>query len=528
MTLALELARHGVRSILVERNPSTTRHPKMDLTNGRSMELYRRLGLSERLRAAGVPERNPFDIIWATSPTGYLLHRFAYPSAAQRRQQTSRFNDGTGTAEPGLRISQIILEPVLRQSIGATGLVDAHSGWKFERLDQNATGVTSIIVNCETNESREIRTSYLVGCDGGGSRVRRSLGIGLEGNESVGRVMMIHFKSEDRAILNPWGIAWHLQTGLGSLVAQDDTDTWTLHCPLPPTDEEKLDPAQLLRRFVGRDFRFQILLSNIWTPKLVVAERYIGGRVILAGDAAHQFIPTGGYGMNTGVGDAVDLGWKLSTILNGWGGEALLESYELERRQIARQNREASQAHFDVRVRIAEAYARAEADGPLEEAGAAGDARRAKLGAAIAAIGNAENECWGIEHGYRYEESAVLSREGEIPPPFGQLACIPTTVPGARLPHIRLAEGTALMDRLGPEFTLLVIGDADDQDFRRAAVSLGIPLAIVHLADEPALELLERKLLLIRPDQHVAWRGDTASGAKVILLRATGSLLQAM
>lgn len=543
MTLALELARHGVRSLVVERNPGTTQHPKMDLTNGRSMELYRRLGVSEALSAAGVPQDNAFDVMWATSPTGHLLHNFAYPSASAAAKAVRDRNDGTGTAEPGIRISQIILEPVLRQAIDANPLVEARFGWKFETLVQDDSGVTATIINMQTGEAQDIRAEYLAGCDGGGSRVRRVLNIGLDGEDRVNRlirnemdkagidvsgiaelarVMLIHFRSGDRALLNPWGVAWHLQTPIGSLVAQDDRNTWTLHIVLAPgTDESTLDPAQMLRDFVGRDFDFEILVANPWSPRLVIADRYRDGRVLLAGDAAHQVIPSGGYGMNTGVGDAIDLGWKLAAVLNGWGGDALLDSYEWERHYIAEQNRNGSEQHFHVRMKISGAFMAAMSSGSLDEAGPEGDARRAKLGAAIAALGNAENECWGIEHGYGYYGSPIVMAENGAPPHFDPLYCVPATYPGARLPHLLLGDGTALIDRLGQAFTLIVIGAADAGDFASVAARRGVPLDVLRLADEPVLSLLGAKLLLIRPDQHVAWRGDSAADANAVWGKVT-------
>ncbi len=535
MTLALELARNGVRSIVVERNPSTTRHPKMDLTNGRSMELYRRLGISNALRSVGVPIENAFDVMWATSPSGFLLHNFRYPSAQDAAKATAIVNDGSGTAEPGMRISQIILEPVLREAIDNNPLIDVRFGWKFESLEQDHTSVIATVTEEATGIMHTFRTQYLVGCDGGGSRVRRILGIELDGEDRVNnlirrqfetlgvplppvkelaRVMLIHFKSAAREILNPWGVAWHLQTPVGSLVAQDDDDTWTLHIVLPPgTEESTLVAADMLREFVGKDFDFEILVESIWSPRLVIADSYRQGRVFMAGDAVHQVIPSGGYGMNTGVGDAIDLGWKLAATINGWGSEGLLNSYEWEREYIAEQNREGSERHFWVRMQIGDAFMAAIADGPLDEIGPKGDARRKILGERIAALGNAENECWGIEHGYGYYGSPVVAEELAPFPAFDPEKCVPTTYPGTRLPHVILSDGTSLIDKLGQGFTLLAIGDVVEGDFAAVAAELNVPFETIRLPDEPALGLLERKLILVRPDQHVAWRGNAATAS---------------
>jgi len=389
MTLALALARQGVRSIVVERNASTTRHPKMDLTNGRSMEIYAKLGVAEAMRAAGVAIDNPFDVVWATGASGHLLHRFDYPSSRKTAELT-RQNDGAGTREPPMRISQIVLEPVLKAALEENDLVDSRFGHRFRSLEADQDGVTAIVEGPD-GEIR-IRSRYLVGCDGGGSAVRTALGIGLEGQHAVGRSYMVHFRSDARDVLAPFGVAWHLQTAVGTLIAQDDRDTWTLQTYIPPgADEAALDPRQTLIEFAGRPFAFEVLIANPWSPHLLVADAFRAGPVLIASDAAHQVIPTGGYGMNTGVGDAYDLAWKLAAVVSGWGGEALLESYEAERRPIALRNREMSAAHAGVRMEIAGLFAAAMADGPLDADDKAGRARRETLGREIAAAGNVEN-----------------------------------------------------------------------------------------------------------------------------------------
>lgn len=511
MTLALELAHHGVATIIFERNETTTRHPKMDLTNGRSMELFGRMGLAAALREVGVPEGNPFDILWATSPSGQLLHRFAYSSADGWREVSRQVNDGSFTLEPPMRISQIVLEPVLKRALDMSPLVDVRFGWRVDSFSQNDAGVEVTAQSVTDGGYSKTQGAYLVGADGGGSRVRRQLGIPLEGMESVGRVYMIHFRSAARDVLAPWGIAWHLQTPRGTLVAQDDKDIWTLHVPLNPgEDEEKIVPADLLREWAGRDFAFEILVANPWSPRLLLAERYSEGRVFLAGDSVHQVIPTGGYGMNTGIGDAVDLGWKLAAVQNGWGGPYLLDSYQIERRPVAVSNTAGCLRHASVRNDILQLF-----ETPTDD-----------LGQAIAAIGNAENESFGLEHGYRYDDSPIIDYNG-LPagPPCDPVVYRPSTAPGARLPHIFLGDGSALYDHLGSEFTLLSAGRSEAHEFSTTANRLGIPLKVAVLDDEPRLRVLERSMLLIRPDHHVAWRGDALpSNLETTLARAAGHL----
>lgn len=521
MTLALELAHHGVRSVLVERNPTTTRHPKMDLTNGRSMELFRRLKIADDLRAVGVPPSEPLDIVWATKATGHVLHRFAYPSPDGARDRARVANDGSHTLEPGMRVSQIILEPVLKAKIDASPLVDVRFGWAFESFEQDADGVSITIRNSESGAAEIVRTRYLAGCDGGGSKVREQAGIALEGQFAIAGAYMIHFRSTAYDVLARFGIAYHLQTGLGTIIAQNGKDIWTLQSIAPAETK----PDDLLRQFVGQDFDYEILVSNPWTPHMVLAERYRDGRVFLAGDAAHQVIPTGGYGMNTGVGDAVDLGWKLAAVVNGWGGEALLDSYEWERHKIGAQNRAQAMQHMLVRVAITEAIMEAQAEGDLDALGAA--PRRVALGKKIAALGNAENECWGIEHGYSYAGSAVICAEDGDEEAFDPLVCKASTAPGNRFPNYYLADGTAILDLLGPELTLLAIGDVDTSAARSAAQRLGMPLSIVELEEEPIFERLHSNLILVRPDQHIAWRdtGETGISWAAVLACVSGQQL---
>ncbi len=491
MTLARTLSLFGVRCLLVERNPTTTRHPKMDITNGRSMELFRRLGLVDKLRAVGVPEENNFDISWITSLAreqgGRELHRFRYPSVVEKRAEILGRNDGTQPREPAMRVSQVVIEPVLRDAILNDPLIDARWGVAFEDFEQDDTGITATLHVTETGATETVRCDFLAGCDGGSSTVREGLGIGLEGRAQVAHRYMIHFRSDARDLLQAFGIAWHYQRATGTIIAQDDREIWTLQTRLPPgSDPAGIDPHKMLDDFAGRNFPREILVANPWFTHLLLADRYSEGRVFLAGDAAHQYIPTGGYGMNTGIADAVDLGWKLAAAVKGFAAPGLLASYERERRPVGYRNRLASERHTGVRLEIAELYR------------TIGDP--AALGRAIAALGNAENESWGIEFGYRYD-----GVEGD------PVVYRPTTAPGARLPSTFLRDGSALYDRLGPWFTLLRFGDADPSPLIDAAP---VPLETVIVDDPSIAPIYEAKLVLVRPDTHVAWRGNDCSNGR--------------
>ena len=507
MTLALELARHGVPSRTFERAFTTTRHPKMDITNGRSMELFRRLGLADELRAAGVPDTHPLDVAWVTSMAGHELHRFKYAPPAELRARYHAINDGAQPLEPAMRVSQIVVEPILQAAVLAEPLIDARWGIAVEGAGQSDVGVWVDVRDRQSDQVQRIEGAYLAGCDGGNSTVRAGMDIALEGDAGVANRYMIHFKSDDRAMLQRFGIAWHYQSPAGTLIAQNDVDTWTLHARFPDAvDPDSVDPMDTLRAFLGADINAEILVANPWEPHLLLADAYQKGRVFLAGDAAHQYIPTGGYGMNTGIGDAVALGWILAATLNGWGGSGLLAAYEAERRPIGGINRGWSGRHTGVRIAIMEdyqAYPNAATDA----------AERTNLATAIAALGNLENEAWGVEFAYRYDASPLiapmLAKEGGLPP-LDDPAVIPAAAwPGMRAPSFILPDGQALFDLFDPSgFTLLRFNPDIDTS---AMQQTGVPVTQIDVVLDTARGVYGADLALVRPDGHLAWRGNAPS-----------------
>jgi len=505
LLLAYELQARGVSVLLVERNHDTTRHPKMDITNGRSLELMRRFGLAEKVRDVAVPRNHGMDVVWLTRFSGWELARFRYPDTLIRQAQIRSNNDGGQPLEPDMRLSQIVLEPFLRDLLVATGKVDIRFGTEFVGFNQDPDGVTAHVRDLEGNEST-IRAKLLAGCDGGRSRVREGLGIECEGKWAVAQLYMIHFELENAEDLRRHGLAWHYQSPLGlTLIAQDDDRTFTLHKVLPSdVDVTAIDPLSFLYEALGLEFPCTILQANAWTPHLVVAESYGRGRVWLAGDAAHQYVPTGGYGMNTGVGDAADVAWKFAAFVQGWGGANLLDTIESERRPVGLANCQAAGANAGVRFQIDMAY-----DPTTQFDSPDGEAARAKLASRILELGNAENESRGIEYGYRYRDSPIIAREiDDLEPEWRVLDYVPSTWPGARPPHLFLSDGSAMFDHFGPGFTLLVFVQDDCEVMRRAAAHIGFPLKIVSIQDAKARALYERDYVLIRPDQIVAWRGD--------------------
>ncbi|WP_225729423.1 MULTISPECIES: FAD-dependent monooxygenase [unclassified Nocardia] len=537
LVLALTLARHGVAAMLVERNPSTTTHPKMDITNGRSMELFRQLGVADEIREVAVPEDHSFDVSWVTKLSGWELARFRYPTVAERRALIRERNDGTMALEPPMRASQALLEPALKTILQTRAGIDIRYGWGLRSFTQDADGVDAVIVCSATGRTRRVRAQYLAGCDGAGSVVRHELGIGLDDIElrllamrelglrrlvpaairafvgerkppMDGRVYLIHFTSPDRALLERFGQVWRTQSPEGwTLISQNDRDTWTLHTPIGiGVNAEGIDPEQFLFARLGMRFNCRIILANAWRPRLSLADSYGRGRVWLAGDAAHQVVPAGGYGMNTGVGDAAGLGWALAAVLQGWGGRDLLPAYGIERRAVAIRNRKASARHTLVRLAIGTAYRRA-----VHDQGWSGDRARHRLGREIRDLGNLENEADGIEFGYRYDSSPIIWTEPQPPTVDLLHRYTPGTRPGARPPSVFLPDGTALFDLFGLGFTLLRFDDnLDVRAWVTAAADRGMPLTVVDVRDERTRRLYERDLVLIRPDHHVAWRGSAS------------------
>jgi len=379
LMVAMELDKQGINAILIEKNPTTTRHPKMDITHGRSMEIFRRWGVNQKLRDVAIPENHGFDVVWASNMAGYEMSRFKYPTPAEYRAKAKAANDGTHTLEPAMRVSQILIEPCLKEHIEADCKhIDVRFGWALESFTQDADGVTSVIKHHETGETKEIRTLYLAGCDGAGSVTRKKLGIELDEFEVFslatkvgitnllphafremlrglkkpnGKLYMIHFTSPELKFFERMGKFWHMQSPDGGvLIAQNDKDTWTLHFNCRgDEDTSNVDPKAKLFQYIGKEFDCNISVANAWTPRMCVAKKFGKGRIWLAGDAVRQVIPTGGYGMNTGVADAMALGWALAANIHGWGTPKLLEAYEAERQPVSFRNRDASGAHFLIR-----------------------------------------------------------------------------------------------------------------------------------------------------------------------------------
>jgi 2-polyprenyl-6-methoxyphenol hydroxylase-like FAD-dependent oxidoreductase len=506
LTLAIDLGKRGIACVLVEQKAEPQFLPKMERCNARTMEIFRRLGLADRIRAAGMPEDVPMDIQIIRSMTEPPILRLPYPSVAETRALTHESLDGSLPLEPYQLISQYTLEPLLLEVAEQSPTVTVMRSTTFLEFTEHDDGVR-VAVNDADGVRRTLQAAYLVGCDGGASRVRKQLGIRLEGEGDIARLRQGLFYCEQLyerlPISNGPSRGRHYLVAGGPptlMIMQDSTRHWTVHSAVESDDEMR----RMFERIIGVALPYEMLYCAEWRQNLLLAERYGEGRVYLAGDAVHLVIPTGGLGMNTGVGDATDLAWKLAATLQGWGGPALLPSYEAERRQVGERVVGASRyASLGYRTWLAEVRPEIGGDTP------AGSTARAHLAEVANVEQRKSNEMIGAELGYRYVDSPIIDN---VPggPQHDLRAYLPTTWPGARLPHMWLADGSAIQDRLRSErYTLIdIAGGHDARPLLAAFEALGAPLDVLVVADPGLRAVYERDLVLVRPDMHVVWRGD--------------------
>ena len=503
LTLAVALGQAGVRCTLVERKSAPQFLPKMERCNARTMEIYRRMGLAGKVRAAGLRADVPMDVYIITALNEPPLVTHKYPSVAEAKRQIDACTDGSLPLEPYQLISQYTLEPLLKKEAEGLASVTVKYGCELESFVQDAAGVTAMA------STGKIRAKYLVGCDGGGSVVRKQLGIAMQG-ENLSEMRQALYRCDelfDRMPIGPGpghGRHYHVADERWRfLIMQDSTRHWTLHAMV----DDDAEMAREFERTIGVPVKYEMLYVGKWRQNLLLADRYQDRRVFLAGDAVHLMIPTGGLGMNSGVGDAVDLAWKLEATLRGWGGPKLLASYEIERRAIGARNVAASRYASLGRRKWRALW------NDLPELVRVAEVEQRK-----------SNEMIGAELGYRYADSPIVSDEPGAPEDDFR-TYVPTTWPGARLPHVWLRGHVAIQDRIGSGYTLLRLGGstAEVSNFEKAFASLGAPLQVLDVPDAAARDVYGVDLILLRPDLHVAWRGNRMPGGEVNIARvATG------
>ena len=520
LALVTELGLRGIRTLLVERNTQHARQPRAKTTNVRSMEHMRRWGVADRIRAASpLPPDYPTDIIFATRLFGRLvatIHNAFYGAPGHDDLYS----------EHAQWIPQYKVEGVLRDHAAGLPGVAMRFGLALESLAQDDDGVIAELVHAEAGGRLRVHADYVVGADGSRSTLRGLLGIKMRGDHAYAQNinLVIRAPALREAFAGGRSIMYWLVNPDCAAIAgpMDLGDTWYFGFPVPngvATPDEADLKARMAAAF-GRDVSPEILTIDTWAAHSLIADRYRDGRAFLAGDACHLHPPFGGYGMNLGIADGVDLGWKLAARLRGWGGETLLDSYEAERRPVHRRVIDEAVANYAM---LAPNLMR---DG-LEEDGARGDAVRDEVGALILKHKPREFRTLGVVLGSHYSGSPVVVPDGSAPPEPRVSEYVPSAHPGCLAPHLWLADGTSLYDRFGPGFTLLVADPAAEAaaaPLARAAARLGIPFSIAAPADGRLAVLYEAPLALIRPDQFVAWRGTSVGDAEALLRTACGLL----
>jgi 2-polyprenyl-6-methoxyphenol hydroxylase-like FAD-dependent oxidoreductase len=515
LTLAIDLGRRGVRCLLIERSPTTLPYPKMDRSNARTMEFYRRIGIADRVRALGYPADNPMDVFLTTRLSDPPITVLKYPSVAERRKQIAESPNGAFLLEPYQLVAQNKLEPLLKEVAEATPNVTVRYGCGLEDFAQDDEGVT-VQACTAAGVPEELRGSYLVGCDGGASTVRKKASIKLEGQGRIRKLVQVIFRSDELYGKIVTGRGRHynfVDANSSTLIAQGCRTEFTLHTSLPADT----DFRPVILDLLGFPCAFEITHVIQWHHNLLLAEHYRDRRVFLAGDAVHLVIPSGGLGMNTGVGDAFDLAWKLAGTIQGWGGPELLDGYERERRPIGRRNVDAA-GWAAAGVPIWRALVTPEAYQDTQ----AGAAVRARLVASFDVEHRRMHGMVGVEAGYSYAGSPLIT--DEPPAEWETSRYEPKALPGARIPHMWLDDGQALQDILGDDYTLLDLkGDADTMAIESAFRARGAPLAVIR-RDEPRVRgVYGASVFLLRPDLHIVWRGDGApTDPAGLAARATG------
>lgn len=522
MTLALDLARRGVRvTVIEERARGEPPSVKCNHVAARSMEIFRRLGVAPALRNAGLPVDYPHDIAYRTTMVGRELTRIPIPCRRDRYTATGGPDTWWPTPEPPHRINQIYLEPILCAHAAATPGITIHTRTRFESLTQNADGVTAQVCDLDTGEQRAVTARYLIGCDGGRSAVRHQIGVRLAGDAVVQRVQSTYIRAPQLLPMlgtaPAWGNISLNPRRSGTVYAIDGRETWLIHNYLKEdeADFDAVDRDWAIRAIlgVGPEFAYEIISKEDWFGRRLVAERFRDRCVFLCGDAAHIWVPYAGYGMNAGIADAANLGWLLAARINGWGAPGILDAYERERLPITEQV-----SHFAMNHAHAMAQQRRGVPPEIEDDTPAGDAARAAVGRAAYDL-NVQQYCAaGLNFGYYYDQSPLIVYDGAAHPPYSMGDFTPSTVPGCRTPHLWLADGRSLYDALGPEYTLLRFDSTISvDDLLGAARERGVLLALLDVAANDAA-VYETRLVLSRPDQHIAWRGDAVPDDPLVLI----------
>ena len=513
LTLGLDLASRGIQVTIAEtRYAGEPPSVKCNQLSARSMEIFRRLGIAREVRSLGLPADYPNDVVSCISATGTELSRLRIPARGERFTAVEGADTWWPTPEAPHRINQTFLEPFLFARAASHPRIRILTRTEVERISQDDDRAVAHARNLDTGGTLAIAGAYLVGCDGARSIVRKAIGAKLLGDAAIQHVQSTCIRAPDLIRRLPARPAW-LYFALnarrcGSLLAIDGRETWIVHNWLyhGETDFEAVDRDWAIRTIlgVGEDFRYDVVSKEDWIGRRLVADRFRDARVFICGDAAHLWISTGGYGMNAGIADAASLAWLLAATLKGWAPAAILDAYEAERQPITEQ---ASRIIMDISVEVMKQ--RRGITPELELPGPAGEALRSRIGQEAYALDIQQQCCAGLNFGYYYDRSPLIAYDGEAPPPYTMGAFTSSTVPGCRAPHLWLDGGRSLYDALGPDYTLVRTDPATRvAGLVAAAAERRLPLSLVDVPPGAARTAYKTKLVVVRPDQHIAWRGD--------------------
>jgi 2-polyprenyl-6-methoxyphenol hydroxylase-like FAD-dependent oxidoreductase len=508
LALALDLSWRGVRCMLIERTDGAIDNPKTGHIASRTMEFCRRWGIARQVRQCGFPDDYELNMVFCTSLAGHLLSRHRYPSM--------RDDQPVASPETKQRAPQMYFDPILAAAVQKQTFATVRYRCEYQSFEQDGDRVRVQARDLVSGEDLIIETQYLAACDGAGSRIRRSLGIAMQGDTAINHSLAIHIRAPDLLRHHDKGQAERYifigpEGTWGNLTVVDGSDLWrlTVMGTQQSIIEAAADPHTWVRRCLGNDaIAYEVLGAVPWRRSRLVAERYAEGRLFLVGDSAHTMSPTGGFGMNTGVGDAVDLGWKLEAALRGWAGAQLLPSYDTERRPVGWRNVNAAADNFHSMM------AAIDCSRILEDSTEAA-AIRSRIGEQLILATRKEWECHGVVLGYRYEDSPIVVPDGTPPSGDDPADYEPTARPGHRAPHAWIESGAAAgrstLDLFGRGFVLLRLGDApiDVASLVQAAARRNLPLTVVDIPDAAIARLYAQPLVLVRPDGHSAWRGDS-------------------
>jgi flavin-dependent monooxygenase StaC len=510
LAMALELRYQGIDCIIVEESDGVITHPKVGTVGARTMELCRRWGIAQQLRDAGWPYDHPLDVAWVTSVGGHEIYRLNFPSAGTRALPSY-------TPEPEHPCPQHWLLPTLVRSLGGKhpdGLVRLRC--RLDSFEQANDGVTAQITYLDSGNTQTVRAQYLVACDGARSPIRKSCGIDAPAYHPTRVFQNILFQAPELPailgsrqalvfyLVNPKRLRYPLRSmdgrGLYRLTA------------IPKEDGEQRDPEEAVREALGMDTPIEILSSVQWHLTHRVAEHFRRDRIFFVGDSAHTLSPSGGFGMNTGIADAVDLGWKLAATLKGWAGSQLLDTYEIERRPIAVRNLE------EANVNLQRALKRTLADEIMDDS-PEGERLRQQMAERMEGDGvRKEFDAPGVHFGFRYSSDAIIP--DDCPPPVNDPhQWTQSSYPGCRAPHAWLETGKSTLDLFGHGFVMMCFQGLDQvQNLETACQQTGVPLRLSFIKNPEIAKLYERAYVLVRPDGHVAWRGDTLPDDPNILI----------